>query len=72
VNINFEDVPAKYQMSEERLSAALGRPVNLHHEPLSNITLELLTKVEQYQVEYQDTVKAIRDHMVKEKSRVGR
>jgi hypothetical protein len=62
VNINFEDVPAKYQMSEERLSAALGRPVNLHHEPLSNITLELLTLAEHYQMEYQDTVKAIQKH----------
>jgi hypothetical protein len=62
MNINFEDVPAKYQMSEDRLSAALGRPVNLHHEPLSNITLELLSKVEHYQAEYQDTVKAIQKH----------
>jgi hypothetical protein len=49
-------------MNEQRLSKALGRNVNLHHEKLSNITLELLTKVEQYQVEYQDTVKAIQKH----------
>jgi hypothetical protein len=62
MNINFDDVPVKYQLSEERLSAVLGRPVNLHHEPLSNITLELLTKVEHYQAEYRDTVKAIQKH----------
>jgi hypothetical protein len=66
VNINFEEVPVKYQLSEERLSAALGRTVNLHHDPLSNITLELLTKVEHYQAEYRDTVDAIRNHLVKD------
>jgi hypothetical protein len=49
-------------MNAERLSKALGRNVNLHHEPLANITNELLTIVEQYQMEYQDTVKAIQKH----------
>jgi hypothetical protein len=66
MNINFDDVPAKYQLSEERLSAALGRSVNLHHDLISDITLELLSKVEQYQTEYRDTVDAIRNHLVKD------
>jgi hypothetical protein len=64
MNINFDDVPVKYQLSEERLSAALGRSVNLHHDPISEITLELLTKVEHYQAEYRDTVLAVRKHLV--------
>jgi hypothetical protein len=64
MNINFDDVPVKYQLSEERLSAALGRSVNLHHDPISEITLELLSKVEQYQTEYRETVLAVRKHLV--------
>jgi hypothetical protein len=51
-------------MNAERLSNALGRNVNLHHEPLANITQELLTIVEQYQTEYKDTVMAVRKHLV--------
>jgi hypothetical protein len=51
-------------MNEQRISTALGRPVNLAHEPMADILNELLTKVEQYQTEYQDTVKAVRQHLV--------
>lgn len=46
-------------MNEQRLSAALNRPVNLAHEPMADILNELLTKVEQYQTEYQATVGAL-------------
>jgi hypothetical protein len=51
-------------MNAERLSKALNRPINLHHEPLANITNELLAIVEQYQTEYKDTVMAVRKHLV--------
>jgi hypothetical protein len=51
-------------MNVERLSKALNRPVNLHHEPMADILNELLTYVEQYKAEYQDTVKAVRQHLV--------
>ena len=52
-------------MNEQRLSAALNRPVNLHHERTEDILIELLTYVEQYKTEYQETVHAIRKHLVK-------
>jgi hypothetical protein len=51
-------------MNEQRIAAALGRPVNLSHEPMADILNELLTYVEQYKAEYQDTVKAVRQHLV--------
>jgi hypothetical protein len=47
---------------EQRLSQVLGRKVNLAHEPMMDILKELLVKLEEYQAEYQDTVKAIRKH----------
>jgi hypothetical protein len=46
-------------MNEQRLSAALNRPVNLYHERTEDILIELLTYVEQYKAEYQDTVGAL-------------
>jgi ribosomal protein L5 len=49
---------------EQRLSQVLGRKVNLAHEPMMEILKELLTILEQYQTEYQDTVKAVRQHLV--------
>ena len=68
MNINFEDVPESYNFSTgERLSKALGRKVNLHHEPMADILNELLTKVEHYQNEYQDTVGALRQYLVEGK-----
>jgi hypothetical protein len=51
-------------MKSEVLSKALGRPVNLHHERIEDIVIELVKKVEQYQTEYQDTVMAVRKHLV--------
>lgn len=63
-NLNYEDVPESYHFSkQERLSKALGRKVNLHHEPMANILSELLTIVEQYQTEYQATVQAINQYL---------
>jgi hypothetical protein len=64
MNINFEDVPEKYQLKSEVLSKALGRPVNLYHERMEDIAFELVKKVEQYQTEYKDTVMAVRKHLV--------
>ncbi|MBW3114214.1 hypothetical protein KYJ26_20310 [Bacillus sp. MCCB 382] len=49
-------------MNAERISQALNRPVNLHHEPMADILNELLTKVEQYQNEYQATVGALKTY----------
>jgi hypothetical protein len=46
-------------MNEQRISQALGRPVNLAHERIVDIQNELLTYVERYQAEYQDTVGAL-------------
>jgi hypothetical protein len=61
-NLNYEDIPESYRFTrEERISKALGRKVNLHHEPMADILNELLTKVEQYQTEYQDTVGALKE-----------
>jgi hypothetical protein len=54
-------------MNEQRLSSALNRPVNLAHEPMADILNELLTKVEQYQVEYQDTVGALKEYFAEGK-----
>jgi hypothetical protein len=48
-------------MNEQRISQALGRPVNLAHEPMADILNELLTYVEQYKAEYQDTVGALKE-----------
>lgn len=60
MNINFDEIPETYHFSkQERLSKALGRKVNLHHEPMADILNELLTKVEHYQNEYQATVGAL-------------
>jgi hypothetical protein len=67
LNINFENLPESYQLKEDRLSKALGRKVNLHHEPMADILNELLTYVEQYQTEYQDTVGALRQYLVEGK-----
>ncbi|WP_187443528.1 hypothetical protein [Rossellomorea aquimaris] len=54
INMNFEDIPESYRFTtEERISKALGRKVNLHHERIIDIQNELLTKVEQYKAEYQ-------------------
>jgi hypothetical protein len=47
---------------QNRLTAVLGRNVNLNHEKMSDLIMELIQKLEQYQTEYQDTVKAIRKH----------
>jgi hypothetical protein len=47
---------------QNRLTAVLGRDVNLNHEKMSDLIMELIQKLEQYQTEYQDTVKAIRKH----------
>jgi hypothetical protein len=47
---------------QNRLTAVLGRDVNLNHEKMSDLILELIQKLEQYQTEYQDTVKAIQKH----------
>lgn len=52
---------------EQRLSKVLGRKVNLAHEPMMDILKELLAKMEQYQAEYQETVKAVREHLVEGK-----
>jgi tRNA U34 5-carboxymethylaminomethyl modifying GTPase MnmE/TrmE len=63
-NLNYEDVPESYRFTkEERISKALGRKVNFYHERKEDILNELLTKVEQYQTEYQDTVGALREHL---------
>jgi hypothetical protein len=51
-------------MNEQRISQALGRPINLAHESMVDILNELLTKVEYYQAEYRDTVLAVRKHLV--------
>lgn len=50
-------------MNEQRISAALGRPVNLAHEPMADILNELLTYVEQYQSEYENTVLALKKYL---------
>jgi hypothetical protein len=47
---------------QNRLTAVLGRDVNLNHEKMGDLILELIQKLEQYQTEYQDTVKAIQKH----------
>jgi hypothetical protein len=47
---------------QKRLSSALHRDINFNHEKVMDVLHELLTIVEQYQDEYQDTVKAIRKH----------
>jgi hypothetical protein len=51
---------------QNRLTAALGRDINLTHEKTHNLVFELLSKVEHYQTEYRDTVDAIRNHLVKD------
>jgi hypothetical protein len=61
VNINFENYP---QSIDDRLSAALGRKVNLNHYKTHDLVFELLGKLEQYQTEYQETVLAVRKHLV--------
>jgi hypothetical protein len=68
MNINFDDIPKSYKFSkEERISKALGRKVNFHHERKEDILNELLTKVEQYQAEYQDTVGALKQYFAEGK-----
>jgi hypothetical protein len=52
---------------QNRLTVALGRDINLTHEKTHNLVFELLSKVEQYQTEYKDTVMAVRKHLVEGK-----
>jgi hypothetical protein len=61
VNINYEEYPVALN---NRFGKALGREVNLNHEKVSDLVFELLSKVEQYQTEYKDTVMAVRKHLV--------
>jgi hypothetical protein len=49
---------------QNRLTVALGRDINLTHEKTQNLVFELLSKLEQYQTEYKDTVMAVRKHLV--------
>jgi hypothetical protein len=49
---------------QNRLTAALGRDINVTHEKTHNLVFELLSKLEQYQTEYKDTVMAVRKHLV--------
>jgi hypothetical protein len=45
---------------QNRLTATLGREVNLNHEKVHEIVFELVGKLEQYQMEYKEAVAVIR------------
>jgi hypothetical protein len=49
---------------QNRLTAVLGREVNLNHDKVHDLVFELIQKLEHYQNEYRDTVMAVRKHLV--------